>query len=147
MQVAIVVCVVCATVARLSTAYAVPAFPGAEGHGSRTPGGRGGRVIEVTSLADSGKGTLRAALLATGPRIVVFRVGGTVTLKDRIKVNAIFMTIAGQSAPGDGIQVRGAGLAIGASDVVVRGLRIRPETPRMDPIHKFAMASKFGAQT
>ncbi|MDX2019463.1 MAG: MYXO-CTERM sorting domain-containing protein [Deltaproteobacteria bacterium] len=106
--------------------HAVPAFPGAEGHGARTPGGRGGRLIEVTSLADSGPGTLRAALLATGPRIVVFRVGGTITLKDRIKVNAPFMTIAGQTAPGDGVQIRGAGLAIGASDVIVRGLRIRP---------------------
>jgi len=107
-------------------ARAASAFPGAEGHGSRTPGGRGGRVIEVTSLADSGVGSLRAALLATGPRIVVFRVSGTITLSDRIKVTSPFVTIAGQSAPGDGIQIRGAGLAIGASDVIVRGLRIRP---------------------
>ena len=109
-----------------TTAQAASAFPGAEGHGARTPGGRGGRVIEVTSLADSGAGSLRAALLAAGPRIVVFRVSGTITLKDRIKVAAPFLTIAGQSAPGDGIQIRGAGLAIGASDVIVRGLRIRP---------------------
>lgn len=83
-------------------------------------------MIEVTTLADAGAGSLREALLATGPRIVVFRVAGTIVLRDRVRINSPFVTIAGQSAPGAGIQLRGAGLAVNADDVIIRGLRIRP---------------------
>src|SRR3990172_3137288 len=81
----------------------LPAFPGAEGFGSRTPGGRGGRVIEVTTLDDDGPGSLRAAIAAEGPRIVVFRVAGTVELGSPLQAKHPFLTIAGQSAPGGGI--------------------------------------------
>ncbi len=104
----------------------LPAFPGAEGFGSTTPGGRGGKVIFVHNLNDSGPGSLRAACEANEPRIVVFRVAGVIDLKSAINVRAPFLTIAGQSAPGDGICLRGNALMIDTHDVVVRFLRVRP---------------------
>ncbi len=108
---------------------ALPAFPGAEGFGALTPGGRGGRVLEVTNLNDSGPGSFRAALEATGKRIIVFRVGGTIDLKSDINITGearSYVTIAGQSAPGGGIQLRHHALIIGVHDVVMRHLRLRP---------------------
>ncbi len=110
----------------------VPAFPGAEGFGSGTPGGRGGRVIEVTTLEDAGPGSLRAALEAEGPRIVVFRLGGTIAVESPIRVLHPFVTVAGQTAPGGGITLRNAPsnlfapLQIKTHDVVLRYLRSRP---------------------
>src|SRR5689334_447091 len=80
-----------------------PSFPGAEGFGARTPGGRGGRVIFVTNLNDSGPGSLREACGAKGPRTVLFRVAGLIDLKKPIDVEEPFLTVAGQSAPGDGV--------------------------------------------
>jgi hypothetical protein len=81
------------------------AFPTAEGYGKYTVGGRGGKVIEVTNLDASGKGSLRAALEAKGPRTVVFRVSGTIDAD--LKISNDFITIAGQTAPGDGIAIKG----------------------------------------
>src|SRR4051794_20969554 len=74
----------------------VPAFPGAEGFGAATPGGRGGRVIAVTNLNDSGPGSLREACDASGPRIVVFRVAGIIDLQTPIAIREPFITVAGQ---------------------------------------------------
>jgi pectate lyase len=105
---------------------AIPVFPGAEGFGSRTPAGRGGKVIAVTSLADSGPGTLRAAVNYPGPRIIVFRAGGTIELKSPLNVSHPFVTIAGQTAPGDGILLKNFGLVIVTHDVLVQHMRIRP---------------------
>lgn len=110
----------------------LPAFPGCEGFGCETPGGRLGQVIEVTTLADSGPGSLRAAIGAMGPRIVVFRVGGTIKLNSTLDIWNPFLTIAGQSAPGGGIALRveplyrGPAIWIHTHDVVIRYLRIRP---------------------
>ena len=101
----------------------IPAFPGAEGFGATTPGGRRGRIIEVTNLNPSGPGSLKAACGAKGPRIVVFRVSGVIPCNPWI--SEPFITIAGQTAPGDGICIRGS-LVIQAHDVIVRHLRIRP---------------------
>src|SRR5512145_2089710 len=84
----------------------IPSFPGAEGFGATTPGGRGGRVLIVCNLNDAGPGSLRAALEAEGPRIVVFRVSGLIDLATPIRVTKPFLTVAGQSAPGDGIALR-----------------------------------------
>lgn len=114
-----------AILALASPAVALPAFPGAEGFGAETPGGRGGKVIEVTNLDDSGPGSLRAACEASGPRIVVFRVGGTIRLKSHLRIRNPYITIAGQTAPGDGILLRDAGLSIRTHDVVARYLRVR----------------------
>jgi pectate lyase len=103
-----------------------PAFPGAEGFGASTPGGRGGRAILVENLDDSGPGSFRAAVEARGPRTVVFQVGGLVTLQSTVVIREPFLTIAGQTAPGDGICFRGQSIEIRTHDVVVRHLRFRP---------------------
>jgi len=104
----------------------LPSFPGAEGFGSATPGGRGGRVIEVTNLNSEGPGSLREACEASGPRIVVFRTGGLINITRTINIRNPFITIAGQTAQGDGICMGGgAGLNIATHDVIVRGLRVR----------------------
>lgn len=102
------------------------AFPGAEGYGSQAVGGRGGRIIYVTTLADSGPGSLRSALEATGPRTVLFQVAGTITLNNDISITQPFVTVAGQSAVGQGVQIKGAMLKIRTHDVVLRHLKIRP---------------------
>ncbi len=103
----------------------VPAFPGAEGFGAMAKGGRGGRVIFVTNLNDHGPGSFREACLAKGPRVVIFRVGGLITLESPLQITESNITIAGQTAPGDGICLRSNLLTIAASDVVVRFLRAR----------------------
>lgn len=103
----------------------VPAFPGAEGSGMHSFGGRGGRVFVVTSLADSGPGTFREACEAAGPRIVVFNVCGIIHLRMPIHVRAPYITIAGQTAPGDGVCIAGQTTAIDTHDVVIRYLRFR----------------------
>jgi hypothetical protein len=102
-----------------------PAFPGAEGEGAISLGGRGGRALYVTTLADSGPGSLRAAVEATGPRTVVFAVSGTIALKTPLEIKQGRITIAGQTAPGDGITLRDQPLMIDADDVVVRFIRSR----------------------
>jgi Pectate lyase len=104
---------------------AIPAFPGAQGGGMYSFGGRGGKVFVVTSLEDAGPGTLRAACNAIGPRIVVFNVAGTIHLKNRIRIRAPYITIAGQTAPGDGVCVRGATVSVDTHDVVIRHMRFR----------------------
>jgi pectate lyase len=104
---------------------AIPAFPGAEGFGSTTPGGRGGRVMFVTNLDDAGPGSFRAACDAVGPRVVVFRVSGLITLATPIVIKNPYITIAGQTAPGDGICLRNYTFVIATHDVVVRYLRSR----------------------
>ncbi|HKC85624.1 MAG TPA: T9SS C-terminal target domain-containing protein, partial [Blastocatellia bacterium] len=97
------------------------AFPTAEGYGRFARGGRGGRVIEVTNLNDHGPGSLRAAVEADGPRTVVFNVSGLITLESRLIIKNPYLTIAGQTAPGQGICIRKYNMGIGGShDVVVR---------------------------
>jgi pectate lyase len=120
--------VLLSTIAPLGSASgleAVKAFPGAMGFGTDTPGGRGGKVIYVTNLNDSGEGSLRAALQASGARIVLFKVSGTITLSSDIIVKKPFLTIAGQTAPGEGVQIRGAQIKIATHDVVIRYLKMR----------------------
>jgi pectate lyase len=139
----------------------LPAFPGAQGYGAGTPGGRGGKVYVVTTLEDylserrDGRkegtlgeamrdgtvpvlpaypdipaekvipGSLREAVEASGPRIVVFAVSGTITLKYQLKIRNPYITIAGNTAPGEGVQIRNWGLEIMTHDVVLRHLRLR----------------------
>jgi pectate lyase len=113
----------------------IPAFPGAEGFGAVTVGGRGGRVIEVTNLNDAGPDSLRAAVEAEGPRIVVFRLAGTIGLESSLVVTHPYITIAGQTAPGEGITLRDVSsvveaiLLIETHDVVIRFLTLRAGPP------------------
>lgn len=106
---------------------ALPAFPGALGWAAQTPGGRGGRIIRVTNLNSEGPGSLREAIEADGPRIVVFEVGGVIDLdRKTLKITNPFITIAGQTAPSPGITLIRGGMDIGGHDVIVQHIRIRP---------------------
>lgn len=113
----------------------IPVFLGAEGFGTVTVGGRGGKVIEVTNLDDSGPGSLRTAVSAEGPRIVVFRVAGTIELESNLEIANPYITIAGQTAPGQGITLRGvkseieALILIKTHDVAIRFLTLRAGPP------------------
>lgn len=103
----------------------IPAFPGAEGGGKYSFGGRGGKVYVVTSLEDRGPGTLREACEQGGPRIIVFNVAGIIRLESPLIIRAPYLTIAGQSAPGDGVAVAGETVWIDTHDVVIRHMRFR----------------------
>lgn len=103
----------------------IHAFPGAEGGGAFTAGGRGGKIFVVTSLADRGAGTFREACEQGGARIIVFNVAGIIKLTSPVIIRAPYVTIAGQTAPGDGICIAGESVWIDTHDVVIRYMRFR----------------------
>lgn len=103
----------------------IPSFPGAEGGGMYSFGGRGGKVITVTNLNDEGPGSFRWACEQGGARIVVFNVSGMIRLTYPLIIRAPYITIAGQTAPGDGVCITGESVWIDTHDVVIRHLRLR----------------------
>ena len=118
--------------AAVPAAAQIPAFPGAEGFGAFAVGGRGGAVYFVTNLEDYGDdeppipGSLRAGIEMEGPRTIIFRAAGNIALKRTLKIDEPFLTIAGQTAPGDGVALTHHGIDIAAPQVIVRYLRVRP---------------------
>ena len=102
----------------------VPAFPGAEGHGRYVTGGRGGNIVHVTNLNDSGKGSFREAVKGTGKKIVVFDVGGVIALKSNVSIGAN-TTIEGQTAPAPGITLRYYSVNPAGNNIIVRFIRFR----------------------
>jgi pectate lyase len=125
------------------TAAPAPAFPGAEGFGAGTLGGRGGATLLVTNLDDYDPrsetpvpGSLRAACDATGPRIVSFQVSGTIALKATLRISQPWLTLAGQMAPGGGICLKNYATTIHTHDVIVRYLRFRPGDEMAAEYHK-----------
>jgi hypothetical protein len=118
------------------------AFPGAEGYGRFAIGGRGGRVVKVTNLRDAGPGSLRAAVELDEPRTVVFDVGGRIVLESKLVIRHPYLTIAGQTAPGKGICISNYNLGmLGAHDVIVRHIRVRPGNTSGETLDGMGMAS------
>lgn len=115
----------CSTITTFSQETQLIAFPGAEGFGKYTSGGRGGEVIFVSNLNDSGPGSFRDAILKKNPRIIVFSISGTIRLKSPLNIENGNVTIAGQSAPGDGICIADYPVSVNADNVIIRYLRFR----------------------
>ena len=117
------------------------AFPGAEGYGRFSVGGRGGEVIHVTNLNDDGPGSFRAAIESEGRRTVVFDVSGLITLKSRLVVRNPYLTVAGETAPGKGICLRGFNFGLYSThDVIIRFIRVRPGTLSGETLDGMGMA-------
>ena len=109
----------------LSSLSAAKGFPGAIGFGAETGGGRGGAIVRVTNLSDSGPGSFRHAVESSGRRTVVFEISGTIALRKEVRIRHPFLTIAGQTAPSPGITLKGAELNIKTHDVIVQHIRVR----------------------
>src|SRR5690242_11097826 len=108
------------------------AFPGALGWAAHTPGGRGGQIIRVTTLAAKGPGSFLEALETKGPRIIVFEVGGVIDMHgEEIEIDEPYLTVAGQTAPAPGITLIRAGINIRAHDVIIQHIRVRTGTAGM----------------
>jgi len=119
---------------KISAEPPIRAFPGAEGFGAYTPGGRGGDVYHVTNLNDNGPGSLRYGVEnAAGPRTIVFDISGTIELEDNIIVTNPYMTFAGQTAPGQGITLKNFFFRVKTHDVIIRYMRFRAGSDRMEP--------------
>lgn len=116
----------------LSAASALPAFPGVQGYGSDSFGGSGrnrskpsAKILRVTNLKDSGSGSLRSCVEASGPRVCIFEVSGPIDLRKALKIGNPYLTIAGQTAPFPGVELRHGSLRIQTHDVVVQHIRVR----------------------
>ena len=126
MRIALFSCLALLAAAPVAALLAAPAFPGAVGWAAETKGGRGGRIIRVTTLAPDGPGSFKAALEAKGPRIIVFEVGGVIDMgRKTLSITEPFVTIAGQTAPSPGITLIRTGIDVKTHDVIIRHIRVR----------------------
>ena len=125
----------------------IPAFPGAEGWGAVSIGGRGGNVIQVTNLNDAGPGSFREACSTPGARTIVFRTGGVIVLLSEVQITDPFIYIAGQTAPGDGIVLKNFPITIFTHDVTIRGMRIRAgsDLPNLMPDNRDCITVESGS--
>jgi hypothetical protein len=103
----------------------IRAFPGAEGFGAYAKGGRGGNIFKITTLNDSGPGSLRNCIDASGPRFCIFEISGTINLLTQLDIINPYITIAGESAPSPGITLKNYTLSVKSHDAIIRHLRIR----------------------
>jgi hypothetical protein len=126
LRVAVFAALMAAGLSPVVASAAIPVIPGVMGYGTTTTAGRGGKVIRVTSLAESGTGTLKACIDASGPRVCVFEISGMIKLTQHLAIRNPNLTIAGQTAPSPGITLRGASLIIKTSDVLVQHIHVRP---------------------
>src|SRR6188768_1970637 len=108
-----------------ASVQALPVIPGAAGYGMETKAGRGGAVYKVTNLNADGSGSLKACVDKTGPRTCVFEVSGAIKITSDLKIRNGQLRIAGQTAPSPGIMIRGAGIAIYGSDILIQHIRVR----------------------
>ena len=127
-------------------AGALPVIPNGAGYGIETAAGRGGAVHRVTNLNASGPGSLKACIDASGPRVCVFEVSGTIRTTADLVIHHPNITIAGQTAPSPGVMVRGAALWVKASDVLVQHMRFRAGDDAAGPIAENRDALKIGSQ-
>jgi pectate lyase len=141
---------VCAALAVIASAVftaaqALPVLPDVIGYGSDTPAGRGGKVIRVTNLNTSGTGSLKACVIASGPRVCVFEISGIIRTHEDLIVRNPYITIAGQTAPSPGISIVGGALWIATHDVLVQHLRIRVGDDPDGPSYENRDAMKFSS--
>src|SRR5690606_19006786 len=134
----------CAAAAPLA-AGALPVIPGAAGYGVDTPAGRGGQVHRVTNLNASGAGSLKACVDASGPRVCVFEVSGTIRMDADLPIRNPYITIAGQTAPSPGVMLRGGAIWVQASDVLIQHLRVRAGDSSKGPAYGNRDALKIDA--
>ncbi len=128
--------------------YSIPVIPNEDGFGMDTPAGRGGIIYKVTNLDSSGAGSLKECIDADGPRVCVFEVSGIIELSNHLKITNPYITIAGQTAPSPGITLKGAGIVIQASDVLLQHIRVRvgdlSSGPAYDDRDALKIESKYG---
>jgi hypothetical protein len=137
----------CAVAALPLTASAVPVIPNANGFGVETPAGRGGKVYKVVNLNADGAGSLKACVDASGPRVCVFEVSGTIKANKDLIIRNPFITIAGQTAPSPGVFWRGGALWVATTDVLVQHMRFRPGDDPDGPDYTNRDALKISSPT